>query len=140
MCGKWNGVLHFLVGSTESGFDEPAEEVQRFLKDTGLMGDPKGMEKKWGGAGDGEEDEDDEEGQQGGNGQKPLRITNTGVDFLLQDVHVQVRGQRRRGLYGYDDDQALCLLGRVIIIAVSFRCGGLLSTSSHTKKLLAMRS
>ena len=28
MCGKWNAVLHFLVGSANTGgFDEPAEEV-----------------------------------------------------------------------------------------------------------------
>lgn len=28
MCGKWNAVLHFLVGSADTGgFDEPAEEV-----------------------------------------------------------------------------------------------------------------
>lgn len=91
MCGKWNGVLHFLVGSTESGFDEPAEEVQRFLMDTGLMGDPKDMEDKFGRGDEDDEEEEDEDDEEDGNGKKRMRITNNGVDFLLKDVHVQVR-------------------------------------------------
>lgn len=36
MCGKWNAVLHFLVGSADTGgFDEPAEEVN--IKRTALV-------------------------------------------------------------------------------------------------------
>jgi len=110
MCAKWNGVLHFLVGAREGGFEEPAEEVQRFLRDTGMMAVPENEEEEEEGGGEEEEEdeeeeeEDDESGvvsmklhlgkgrrrRRGGRKEGNLRITNAGIDFLLKDVHVQV--------------------------------------------------
>jgi transcription initiation factor TFIIH subunit 4 len=109
MCAKWNGVLHFLVGAREGGFEEPAEEVQRFLRDTGMMAVPENEEEDQEGREDEEEDEEEEEDDSGvismkidggkggrwrrrrkGGKERNLRITNAGIDFLLKDVHVQV--------------------------------------------------
>ena len=107
MCAKWNGVLHFLVGAREGGFEEPAEEVQRFLRDTGMMAVPENEEEEE--EEDGGEDEEEEEGEdedesgvvsmkidgrkrgkKRGRKVRNMRITNAGIDFLLKDVHVQV--------------------------------------------------
>jgi len=66
MCAKWNGVLHYLVGTADSGFDEPADEVKRFLLDTDLIRKVPGSKNAVG-------------------------MTNNGIEFLLKDVHVQVR-------------------------------------------------
>lgn len=107
MCAKWNGVLHFLVGAREGGFEEPAEEVQRFLRDTGMMAVPENEEEEEeeedGGRDEYEEGEDEgeslvvsmkkDEGRRGkkrGRKARNLRITNAGIDFLLKDVHIQV--------------------------------------------------
>lgn len=73
MCAKWNGVLHYLVGTSDSGFDEPADEVKRFLVDTDLM-------RK--------------------NGKEGVAMTNHGIEFLLKDVHIQVC---RSGVVGMND-------------------------------------
>lgn len=68
MCAQWNAVLHFLVGATDAGFDEPPQEVVDFLQGTRLMAR-----------------------QQGPEGDSFLSITNAGMEFLLKDIHIQVK-------------------------------------------------
>lgn len=74
---RWESVLHYLVGSSDTSIEEPPEGVKSFLESTGLM-------------------QDDPEYSEAGsttklkNGKPPLIITSKGYEFMLQDTHIQV--------------------------------------------------
>ena len=57
---RWDSVLHYLVGTDYSNYEDPPEAIQHFLQETGLM-------QKY-----------------------PDIITSKGYEFMLQDVIVQV--------------------------------------------------
>jgi transcription initiation factor TFIIH subunit 4 len=68
---RWDSVLHFLVGSDSTAYEDPPDAVIQFLQETGLMQeDPEWNFKKGGVA--------------------PLVITSKGYEFMLLEVHVQV--------------------------------------------------
>jgi transcription initiation factor TFIIH subunit 4 len=66
---RWDSVLHYLVGTDDSNYEDPPEAIQHFLQETGLM----------------QEDPDYR-----GKHVAPLIISSKGYEFMLQDVIVQV--------------------------------------------------
>jgi len=66
---RWDSVLHYLVGTDDSNYEDPPQAIQNFLEETGLM----------------QEDPDYR-----GRRTAPLIISSKGYEFMLQDVHVQV--------------------------------------------------
>jgi transcription initiation factor TFIIH subunit 4 len=66
---RWDSVLHYLVGTDDSNYEDPPQAIQNFLEETGLM----------------QEDPDYR-----GRHIAPLIISSKGYEFMLQDVHVQV--------------------------------------------------
>lgn len=63
---RWDSVLHYLVGSDDSSFEDPPDAIILFLEQTGLM-------------------QDDPE-----NKGESLIITSRGYEFMLYDLHSQV--------------------------------------------------
>ena len=69
---RWESVLHYLVGSSDTNVEDPPEAVKHFLESTGLMqDDPDHISSKK-------------------NEKAPLIITSKGYEFMLQDTHLQV--------------------------------------------------
>ena len=88
---RWDSVLHYLVGTDDDNYEDPPEQIQQFLVETGLM----------------QEDPDYR-----GHRQVPLIISSRGYEFMLQDVHVQVwqfilkyiRSAQRQGQNGETEE------------------------------------
>lgn len=84
---RWESVLHYLVGSTDSSHEEPPAGVKTFLETTGLMQDdpdyvPPSSNKRSSKGGDKNADAN--------TNKPPLIITSKGYEFMLQDKHMQV--------------------------------------------------
>lgn len=99
---RWDAVLHFLVGS--SGHPEPPVAMVNFLLETDLM-----------------QPDPDYRGKQ----EAPLVITESGYDFMLQDVQNQVWHFVARYLYTverHDTEQGNDRLKHALLFLLSLCC------------------
>jgi len=81
---RWDSVLHYLVGSEDTTFDDPPTAIILFLEQTGLMQEDPDYIKS-------------SNNNNHGNGDNntttttpPLIITSRGYEFMLYDLHSQV--------------------------------------------------
>ncbi len=88
---RWDSVLHYLVGTDDSNYENPPLPVIHFLQQTGLMQEDPDWKPSGSSSGrDRDNINRDSRQEQQQQQLAPLVITSRGYEFMLQEVHVQV--------------------------------------------------